>query len=139
MNKVIFMGNMVRDPEVRYTQGSDPKAVVSFSLAINRKFAKDGEENVDFFNCVAFGKTGEFVEKYFKKGSRMLMSGRIQNNNYTNKNGEKVYAVQIVADDIEFAERKSVSESNTSNAGNANAGSDDFMNVPEGVDSLPFN
>lgn len=106
MNKIILMGNLTRDPEIRYTQGENALAVARFSLAINRRFAKQGDTEVDYFNCTAFGKQAEFIEKYFRKGSRMLVSGRVQNDNYTNKNGEKVYSVQIIAEEIEFAERK---------------------------------
>ncbi len=139
---------------MRYSQGENSLAIARFSLAINRRFSRQGEADVDFFNCTAFGKTAEFVEKYFKQGSRMLLSGRVQNDNYTNKNGEKVYSVQIIAEDIEFAERKSVADSNSSYGGNAGGtGSensstpqpsstigDDFMNIPDGIDdSLPFN
>lgn len=151
MNKVILMGNLTRDPEMRYSQGENSLAIARFSLAVNRRFARQGDPDVDFFNCTAFGKQAEFVEKYFKQGSRMLMTGRVQNDNYTNKNGEKVYSVQIIADEIEFAERKSASDQfaggNTGgfNEGNkapepAAAAGDDFMNIPDGIDeSLPFN
>ena len=110
MNKVILMGNLTRDPEISYSQNSN-MAIARFSIAVNRRFARDGEDNTDFFNCTAFNKTAEFVEKYFHKGSRMLLTGRVQNDNYTNKNGEKVYSVQIIAEEIEFAERKSAADS----------------------------
>ena len=106
MNKVILMGNLTRDPEIRYTQSENSLAIARFTVAVNRRFARQGETDVDFFNCTAFGKQAEFVEKYFKQGSRMLLTGRIQNDNYTNKNGEKVYSIQIIAEEIEFAERK---------------------------------
>lgn len=103
MNKVILLGNLTRDPEIRYSQGEKQIAVARFSLAVNRRFANDGETNADFFNCTAFGKIAEFVEKYFRQGSRMSLVGRIENNNYTNKNGEKVYSVQIMVEEVEFA------------------------------------
>lgn len=138
MNKVILMGNLTRDPEIRYSQGENPLAIVRFSIAVNRRFARDGEDDTDFFNCVTFGKQAEFVEKYFHKGSRMLLSGRVQNDNYTNNNGEKVYSVQIIAEEIEFGERKNSESSN----GNApmKPSNDDFMQIPDGVeDELPFN
>ena len=109
MNKLILMGNLTRDPEVRYSQGSN-MAIARFSVAVNRRFVRDGDPDSDFFNCTAFGKQAEFVEKYFHKGSRMLLTGRIQNDNYTNKNGEKVYSVQVIAEEIEFAERKSAAD-----------------------------
>lgn len=150
MNKVILMGNMTRDPEIRYSQGENSLAIARFSLAINRRFARQGEADVDFFNCTAFGKTAEFVEKYFRQGSRMLLTGRVQNDNYTNKNGEKVYSVQIIAEEIEFAERKGAADQNIGNTGGFGGGTtapepsstigDDFMNIPDGIDeTLPFN
>lgn len=138
MNKVILMGNLTRDPEVRYSQGDNSIAIARFSLAVNRRFARQGEVETDFFNCTAFGKQAEFIEKYFRKGQRMLLTGRIQNDNYTNKNGEKVYSVQIIAEEVEFAEKKSSSE-NVSVGTPSDAG-DEFMNIPDGVeDGLPFN
>ena len=144
MNKVILLGNLTRDPEIRYSQGEKQIAVARFSLAVNRRFANDGETNADFLNCTAFGKTAEFVEKYFKQGSRMSLVGRIENNNYTNKNGEKVYSVQIMVEEVEFAERKSAQSNNQTQNQNqpaqANGGDDDFMNIPDGIeDGLPFN
>ena len=148
MNKVILLGNLTRDPEVRYSQGSN-MAIARFSLAVNRRFPREGEPDSDFFNCTAFGKTAEFVEKHFHKGSRMSLVGRVQNHNYTNKNGEMVYSVQIIAEEVEFAERKSTADANAaagfggSGAGPAPANDsdagDDFMPVPEGVDDdIPF-
>lgn len=147
MNKVILMGNLTRDPEIRYTQSENSMAIARFSLAVNRRFARQGDTDVDFFNCTAFGRQAEFVEKYFKQGSRMLLTGRIQNDNYTNKNGEKVYSVQIIAEEIEFAERKSTADANASafQAGGvpqptAAKADDDFMDLPTGIeDGLPFN
>ncbi|MCI5936982.1 MAG: single-stranded DNA-binding protein [Eubacterium sp.] len=147
MNKVILMGNLTRDPEIRYTQSENSLAIARFSLAVNRRFSRQGDTDTDFFNCTAFGRQAEFVEKYFRQGSRMLLTGRIQNDNYTNKNGEKVYSVQIIAEEIEFAERKSTADANTQSGGNFGgapepnaAASDDFMNIPDGIeDGLPFN
>lgn len=139
MNKVILMGNLTRDPEIRYTQGEKTMAIARFSLAINRRFSRDGETNVDFFNCTAFGKQAEFVEKYFRQGSRMLLVGRVQNDNYTNKNGEKVYSVQIMANEIEFAERKQAGGNNNAEPTQKHD-DDDFMEIPENIESeLPFN
>lgn len=109
MNKVILMGNVTKEPELRYSQGDNSLAVAKFSLAVNRRIARQGEVETDFFNCTAFGKQAEFVEKYFHKGSRMLLAGHIQNNNYTNKNGEKIYGIQIIAEEVEFGERKAPS------------------------------
>lgn len=140
MNKIILCGNLTRDPEIRYSQGENTLAIARFSLAVNRRFSKNQEQETDFFNCTAFGKQAEFIEKYFRKGSRMLLTGRMQNDNYTNKNGEKVYSVQIIAEEIEFAERKSTSSIPTeASAANAVA-SEDFMSIPDGIaDGLPFN
>lgn len=138
MNKVILMGNLTRDPEIRYTQGENSMAVANFSLAVNHKYARKGEDDCDFFNCTAFRKQAEFIEKYFKKGSRMLLTGRVQNNNYTNKNGEKVYSVQIMVEEVEFGGAKG---SSTPSDKNVNRDIDvDFTNIPDGVDDgLPFN
>lgn len=149
MNKVILMGNLTRDPEIRYSQGENSLAIARFSIAVNRRFSRQGDTDTDFFNCTAFGKQAEFVEKYFKQGSRMLLTGRVQNDNYTNKNGERVYSVQIMADEIEFAERKSTADANASRGASnfgggapepAMAADDDIMNIPDGIeDGLPFN
>ena len=149
MNKVILMGNLTRDPEIRYSQGENSLAIARFSIAVNRRFSRQGDTDTDFFNCTAFGKQAEFVEKYFKQGSRMLLTGRVQNDNYTNKNGERVYSVQIMADEIEFAERKSTADANASRGASnfgggapepAMAADDDFTNIPDGIeDGLPFN
>ena len=149
MNKVILMGNLTRDPEIRYSQGENSLAIARFSIAVNRRFSRQGDTDTDFFNCTAFGKQAEFVEKYFKQGSRMLLTGRVQNDNYTNKNGERVYSVQIMADEIELAQRKSTADANASRGASnfgggapepAMAADDDFMNIPDGIeDGLPFN
>lgn len=149
MNKVILMGNLTRDPEIRYSQGDSSLAIAKFSIAVNRRFSRQGDTDTDFFNCTAFGKQAEFVEKYFRQGSRMLLTGRVQNDNYTNRNGEKVYSVQIIAEEIEFAERKSTADANAASRQNSNYGgapepnaaaNDDFMNIPDGIEEgLPFN
>lgn len=132
MNKSIFTGNLTRDPEIRYSQGTN-MAVAHFGIAVNRKFAKDGETDTDFFNCTAFGKTAEFIEKYFHKGSRIFLTGRVQNDNYTNKNGEKVYSVQIIVEDVEFGEKKNAQVPASDNS------DDDFVKIPEGQQGdIPF-
>ena len=132
MNKSIFTGNLTRDPEIRYSQGTN-MAVAHFGIAVNRKFAKDGEVDTDFFNCTAFGKTAEFIEKYFHKGSRIFLAGRVQNDNYTNKNGEKVYSVQIIVEDVEFGEKKNAQAPASDNS------DDDFVKIPEGQQGdIPF-
>ena len=140
MNKLILLGNLTRDPEIRYAQGSNT-AIARFSIAVNRRYKKEGETDSDFFNCTAFGKTAEFVDKYFKKGSRMSLIGRVQNDNYTNKNGEKVYSVQVIAEEIEFAERKGSGNQSQDEAGPppepANA-DDDFVDIGEMGGDIPF-
>ena len=151
MNKVILMGRLTRDPEVRYSQGADSSmAIARFSLAVDRRGRRNNgsdEQQADFLNCVAFGRQGEFVEKYLHKGTKIVLSGRIQTGSYTNKDGQKVYTTDIVAEDIEFAESKSSQGGNSnysdnSGSGYAPQGSTDggFMNIPDGVeDDLPFN
>ena len=114
MNQIILLGRLTRDPEVRYTQGDNSMAIAKFSLAVNRRFKKENEPEADFFNCTAFGKQAEFVEKYLKQGTKILLSGRIQNDNYTNKEGQKVYSIQIMVEEIEFAESKNNSTSEPS-------------------------
>lgn len=152
MNKVILMGRLTRDPEVRYSQGASQTAVARFSVAVDRRFKRDGEPDADFFNCTCFGKQAEFVERYLHKGTKIVLSGRVQNDNYTNKDGQMVYSVRIMVDEIEFAESKNASGGNGdggynnggfAGGGNAPAASgagDGFMNIPDGIDEeLPFN
>ena len=152
MNKVILMGRLTRDPEVRYSQGASEAAVGRFPLAVDRRFKREGEPDADFFNCTAFGKQAEFVERYLHKGTKIVVSGRIQNDNYTNKDGQTVYSVRVMVEEIEFAESKNAQGSNdggynnggyAGNRGNAPApgGADGgFMNIPEGIEEdLPFN
>jgi len=148
MNKVILMGRLTRDPEVRYSQGEGQMAIARFTLAVDRRFKRQGDTvTADFFNCTAFGKQGEFVEKYLKQGTKVVVTGRIQNDNYTNKEGQKVYSVQVIVEEIEFAESKNASAGNGGSFQNAPVGNspepmmpeDGFMNIPDGIDnSLPF-
>ena len=136
------MGRLTRDPEVRYTQGDNASAVARFSLAVDRRFKKDGEQTADFINCVAFGKTGEFIEKYGRKGTKFVVEGRIQTGSYTNKDGQKVYTTDVVVEQVEFAESKSSADGNTTNnTANSNAPTDtSFMDIPDSIDEeLPFN
>ena len=136
MNKIILLGRLTRDPEVRYSQGEETKAFARFSLAVNRKFKRQGEPEADFFNCTAFGRQAEFVEKYLKQGTKILLSGRVQNDNYTNKEGQKVYSVSIMAEEIEFAESKGTAEQQSAQP---QFNADGFMNIPTGLtESLPF-
>ena len=106
MNKTILLGRLTRDPDVRYTQGDNPMAVARYTLAVDRRYKKEGEQEADFISCVAFGKSGEFAEKYLSKGMKIAISGRIQTGSYTNKDGQKVYTTDIVADRIEFIDWK---------------------------------
>jgi single-strand DNA-binding protein len=136
MNKVIFMGRLTKDPEVRYSQGENSIAIANFSLAVNRKYKKEGEPDADFFNCTAFGKLGEFAEKYLKQGAKILLEGHIQNDNYTNKEGHKVYGVRVIADNIEFAESKKQEGTGTEEP---LVTKDGFYNIPQGLEEeMPF-
>ena len=145
MNKVILMGRLTRDPEIRYSQGERSTAVARYSLAVNRTFKRDGDPDADFINCVAFGRQAEFAEKYFHKGIRIVITGRIQTGSYTNKDGVRVYTTDIVVEEQEFAESKASSDANAGGfqsapapAPSAPAG-DGFMNIPDGIDEeLPF-
>lgn len=140
MNKIILCGRLTKDPEVRYSQGANATAVARLSLAVNRKWKREGEPEADFFNCTAFGKQAEFVEKYLKKGSKVLVSGRVQNDNYTNKDGQKVYAVNIMIEEIEFAESKNAGQQDTSQRQQDRPAytNDGFMSIPDGEEELPF-
>ena len=136
MNKVILMGRLTRDPEVRYSQGEKSTCIANYTLAVDRRFKKEGEQAADFINCVAFGKPGEFAEKHFSKVMKILISGRIQTGSYTNRDGQKVYTTNVVVEDQEFAESKK-QEATPPPATNAQM--DDFMSIPDGIEeSLPF-
>jgi single-strand DNA-binding protein len=146
MNKIILRGRITRDPEVRYG-GANNTAVARFSIAVDRRFKREGDPTADFFNITAFGRLGEFAEKYLKKGTKILLDGELRNDNYTNKDGQKVYGMQIIANNIEFAESKS-SQGNMDSmpaaaapqeqATTGDAG-DGFMSIADGiVDELPF-
>ena len=136
MNSVQLLGRLARDPEVRYTAGDNPTAVARFTVACGRKYKKDAEQTADFISCMAFGKTAEFIERYFTKGNSIALNGRIQTGSYTNKDGNKVYTTDVVVDTLEFVGSKN--ESNSSNA--ANSKNDDFMNIPDNIEEdLPFN
>ncbi len=143
MNKVILMGRLVRDPEVRYSQGNNTMAIARYSLAVDRRFKRDGDkQTADFINCVAFGKSGEFAEKYLHKGTKIAVVGRIQTGSFTNKDGQKVYTTDVIVEEQEFAESKnSGSADNTQAAKPSNAGNTDFMNLPDEIEDseLPFN
>lgn len=153
MNKVILMGRLTRDPDVRYSAGDNSMAIARYTLAVDRRYRRnDQEQSADFIGCVAFGKAAEFAEKYFRQGTKLVVTGRIQTGSYTNKDGQKVYTTDVVVEDQEFAESKSNSSgSNTNDAPNPNnanpmpessssSAGDGFMNIPDGIDEeLPFN
>lgn len=164
MNKVILMGRLTRDPEVRYSQGANSMAIARYTLAVDRRFRREGEATADFINCVAFGKQAEFAERYYRQGIRVTICGRIQTGSYTNRDGQKVYTTEVVIEEQEFAESKGNSSASAGNntsgqsapSGNSNPGSgrgnssrrqsapapapdypdysDGFMNIPDGID-----
>lgn len=148
MNKVVLMGRLTRDPEVRYSNGEKATAVARFTLAVDRRFKRDGDQNADFISCVAFGKSAEFIEKYFRQGMRVTICGHIQTGSYTNRDGQKVYTTDVVVEEQEFAESKAASEEKRNKGGGqsaqtsgpATAAGDGFMKIPDGIDEeLPFN
>ena len=145
MNKVILMGRLTRDAEVRYSQGDASTAVARFSLAVDRRFKRDGDDQTaDFINCVAFGRTGEFMERFGRKGTKFLVEGRIQTGSYTNKDGQKVYTTDVVVEQVEFAESKASGDNSgyvpADRPSPSGAAGDGFMNIPDGIDEeLPFN
>ena len=108
MNKVILMGRLTKDPDVRYSQGENATAIARYSIAVDRRFKKEGEQTADFIGCVAFGKLGEFAEKYLRKGTKVVVTGRIQTGSYTNKDGQKVYTTDVVVEECEFAEAETM-------------------------------
>ena len=142
MNRVILMGRLTRDPEVRYTQGNEPIAVARYTLAVDRRARRqDGnEQTADFINIVAFRKAGEFAEKYFHQGMRVLVAGRIQTGSYTNKDGQRIYTTDVIADEQEFADAKRDGAESSHYDASSPIG-DGFMNIPDGVEDegLPFN
>ena len=148
MNKVILMGRLTRNPDIRYSQGEKSTCIARYTLAVNRRYHRDGEAEADFINCVAFGKNGEFAEKYLKQGTKIVISGRIQTGSYTNRDGVKVYTTDVVVEEHDFAESKAAS-SQAVNYGSAPAAPapaassqgmpDGFMTIPEGIEEeLPF-
>ena len=135
MNSVQLIGRLTRDPEVRYTDGG--VSIARFSLAVERRFKQENGADADFINIVSFGKTAEFIEKYFHKGMKVALNGRIQTGSYTDKDGKKVYTTDVIAENVEFCESKGNSTNNESSAPKQDG---DFMNVPDGIDEeLPFN
>ena len=139
MNKVILIGRIVRDPEIRYLQGANTTCVARYTLAVDRKFKQEGQPNADFINCIAFGKFGEFAEKYLHKGVKIAVTGRIQTGSYTNKDGQKVYTTDVMVEEQEFCESKSSNQSQDNDR--PQASSDGFMSIPDNLEDegLPFN
>ena len=136
MNKVILCGRLTKDPEVRYSQGENATAVARYTLAVDRQFKRDGDQSADFINCIAFGKRGEFAEKYLRKGTKIAVVGRIQTGSYTNKDGQKVYTTDVIVDEHEFVESKA---SQQNGGDSAPVSSDGFTSIPDGIDEeLPF-
>ena len=144
MNKVILMGRLTRDPEVRYGAGENSTAVARYTIAVDRRFKRDGEQSADFIGCVAFGRNAEFAEKYLRQGTKIVLTGRIQTGSYTNRDGQKVYTTDIVVEEQEFAENKAAAagnggQGNYSRASSAPSDANGFMNIPDGIDDeLPF-
>ena len=146
MNKVILMGRLTRDPEVRYSQGAEPLAIARYTLAVDRRGRRDASGNdqtADFIPCVAFGRSGEFAEKYFRQGTKIVITGRIQTGSYTNKDGNKVYTTEVIVEDQEFAESKNASGDNggyqAQRPAPESADASGFMSIPEGIENdLPF-
>lgn len=142
MNKVILLGRLTKDPEVRYSQGEQSTAIARYTLAVDRRFKKEGEPSADFINCVAFGRSAEFAEKYLRQGTKIAITGRIQTGSYTNREGQKVYTTDVVVEEQEFAEsKKQDSEENTQPRPQPTPSNlpDSFMNIPEDIqEELPF-
>lgn len=139
MNKVILMGRLCADPEVRYSQNENQTAVARYRLAVDRRFKREGDQTADFIPCVAFGKAAQFAEYYLHRGTKIIITGRIQTGSYTNKDGQKIYTTDVVVEDQEFAESKGASAGNNGNTQRA-ADSDGFMNIPDDIgEELPFN
>ena len=142
MNKVILMGRLTRDPDIRHSAGENSTAVARYTLAVDRRYKRDGEAGAEFISCVAFGRSAEFAQKYFRQGLKVVVTGRIQTGSYTNRDGNKVYTTDVVVEDQEFAENKAAGQ--TTNSGSQQkpepqVDADGFMNIPDGIDEeLPF-
>ena len=139
MNKVIEIGRLVREPEIRYSQGASSTYIARYTLAVDRKFKQEGQPNADFINCIAFGKLGEFAEKYLHKGVKIAVTGRIQTGSYKNKDGNTVYTTDVVVEEQEFCENKSSNQSQGNDR--PQTSSDGFMSIPDNLEDegLPFN
>lgn len=140
VNTVILIGRLTRDPEVRYSQGSESMAIARYTLAVDRSYRREGENNTDFIGCVAFGRNAEFAEKYFRKGTKIAITGRIQTGSYVNREGQKVYTTDVVINTQEFAgSRNEAQEPAPAGSPMPETEKDGFMNIPDGMDDeLPF-
>lgn len=139
MNKVILMGRLCADPEVRYSQNENQTAVARYRLAVDRRFKREGDQTADFIPCVAFGKAAQFAEYYLHRGTKIIITGRIQTGSYTNRDGQKVYTTDVVIEEQEFAESNGASGNIEGSAPQA-TDPDGFMSLPDGIDEeLPFN
>ena len=139
MNKAVLVGRLTRDPEVRYSQGENATAVARYTVAVERRFKREGEPTADFIPCVVFGRSAEFAEKYFRQGMRISVSGRIQTGSYTNKDGVRVYTTEVIVEEQEFAESRTEQEARAQIPDEITP-RDGFMNIPDGIDEeLPFN
>lgn len=150
MNKAVLMGRLTKDPDVRYTQDAQPMCIARYTLAVDRRGKKDGQQTADFISCVAFGKAGEFVEKYLHKGMKICVAGRIQTGSYTRQDGQKVYTTDVVVEEQEFCESRAANDTAqnystptpqpTPKSSGTSAALDGFMNIPDDIDEeLPFN
>ncbi len=152
MNKVVLMGRLTRDPEIRYSNGENALAIARFTLAVDRRFNRRDDQTADFITCKAFGKQAEFAERFLRQGIKVAASGRIETGSYTNRDGQKVYTTEVILEEIEFAESKAANDSNRGGMGGGyqsapapmpspmGAAGDGFMNIPDGIDEeLPFN
>lgn len=140
MNRVILLGRTTKDADVRYSQGDKPMAIASITLAVDRKYRKEGEQSADFINCKAFGKIAEVIEKYVTKGTKIAIVGRIQTGSYTNKDGQKVYTTDVMIEDLEFAESRNSQQAQNTTTPAPTPNDDGFMNIPDSIDDdgLPF-
>lgn len=151
MNKAILMGRLTRDPDIRYTNGEKPVCIARYTLAVDRRFKRDGEQQADFIPCIAFGRPGEFAQKYFQKGTKIVISGRIQTGSYTNRDGAKVYTTDVIVEEQDFAESKAAAgqpkeepsaqgqQPEPTAKDQPPVGNEGFMTIPEGIEEeLPF-
>ena len=141
MNHVVLIGRLVRDPEIRYSQGENPMAIAKYTLAVDRRYKRGGEPTADFIRCISFGNNAEFAEKYMTQGRKFAVEGSIQTGSYQNKDGQTVYTTDVIVNGQDFCDSKPASSGNSGNYAGAATDSEGFMNIPDGVEDerLPFN